>query len=444
MLYERWLDIAHQRGRVVALHDLADGRVWTFEQLRDAAEASSPPAHGVVCPRGLRADFVLEVLRAWRWNALVAPLEADQIAPPPACDAVQLAELKTQFPSCAHLKTTSATTGESRLIAFTGEQLAADADQIVSTMGLRPDWPNLGLISLAHSYGFSNLVLPLLLEGIPLVLGNSALPEAVSRAGAVADALTLPAVPALWRTWHEAGAIPASVRLAISAGAPLSMHLEKEVFAASGLKIHNFYGCSECGGIAFDATDSPRSDDACVGTPMQGVELGCDAEGCLEVHSRAAGQGYWPTASPALGSGRFRTSDLAELKDGWVYLRGRSSDLMNIAGRKVAPETIERALLAHADVQECVVLGLPDPAGARTETIAACVVPRRKVSVEELRQYLLGQLPAWQVPRYWRILEALPVNGRGKLPRSQLRQFFADARPDPQANGGSFSLGNQG
>jgi len=444
MLYERWLEIARQRPRVVALHDLADGRVWTFKRLRDAAEASSPPANGTVCPRGLGSQFVLEVLRAWRWNAITIPLEPGQARPSPAWDAARLAQLKARFPDCAHLKTTSATTGEPRLIAFTGEQLAADVDQIVWTMGLRPDWPNLGLISLAHSYGFSNLVLPLLLKGIPLILGNSALPEAVSEAGTAADSFTLPAVPALWRAWHEARAIPASVRLAISAGAPLSAPLEQEVFAANGLKIHNFYGCSECGGIAYDATESPRSDDACVGTPMQGVELNCDEEGCLEVRSRAAGQGYWPAPTATLGRGRFRTCDLAELNNGLVYLRGRTSDLMNVAGRKVAPEAIERALLAHADVHECVVLGLPDPVGTRTETIAACVVPRRKVPVEELRQFLLGQLPAWQVPRHWQMLEALPVNGRGKLPRAQLRGLFARAQLDPQAEGSGTGCGTHG
>ena len=44
-------------------------------------------------------------------------------------------------------------------------------------MGLRPDWPNLGVISMAYSYGFSNLVLPLLLHGIPLFLAPAPLPE---------------------------------------------------------------------------------------------------------------------------------------------------------------------------------------------------------------------------------------------------------------------------
>jgi long-chain acyl-CoA synthetase len=436
MLYHRWSRVAREQAQLIALRDLATNSVWTFEQLAATAEASSPPPAGILCPQGSRADFVLEVLRAWRWGAIVAPLEEGQTAAPLARDPGLLAQLKLAFPSCAHLKTTSATTGLPRLIAFTGSQLAADAAQIVKTMGLRPEWPNLGVISMAHSYGFSNLVLPLLLHGIPLIVGQSALPDSLSRAGAGADGLTLAAVPALWRAWHGARAIPAHVRLAISAGAPLPLALEQEMFETGGLKLHNFYGSSECGGIAYDGTETPRSDGACAGTAMPGVRLSCDDEGCLEVRSSAVGLGYWPDPSPALEDGCFRTSDLAGIEDGWVYLRGRRSDLINVAGRKVAPETIERALLAHEAIQECVVLGIPDPDGARSETIAVYFVPRRTVGVEDLRQFLLRHLPAWQVPRHWQTVQALPVNGRGKIPRNQLRRMFGGGGVGEEAKSG--------
>jgi long-chain acyl-CoA synthetase len=424
MLYECWLNVARQKLHEVALRDLATHRVWTFEQLRDAAEHSNPCPEGVICPRGPRADFILEVLRAWRGNVPVMPLEEGQSPPALTSDAASLARLKSEFPRCAHLKMTSATTGRPRLIAFTGEQLAADADGIVAAMGLRSDWPNLGVISMAHSYGFSNLVLPLLLHGIPLVLGPSAWPEAVSQAGATAGAFTLPSVPVLWKVWHEARTIPTSVKLAISAGAPLPVPLEQEIFAAGGLKVHNFYGSSECGGIAYDLTEKPRADDTCVGMAMPGVELTCNDQNCLEVRSRAVGLGYWPEANPALGEGRFRTGDLAVLKDGLVHLRGRVSDLINVAGRKVSPHAIEHVLRTHPAVRECAVFGLPDSIGSRTETIAACVVLRGPVLPEDLRQFLLQSVPVWQVPRHWRILESLPVNERGKSPRAQLQRLF--------------------
>ena len=240
----------------------------------------------VVYPQGHAAEFIFAVLRAWRANAVVCPLEPDQ-APPP---------VPLPPAPCVHLKTTSATTGLPRTIAFTAEQLAADAENIVATMGLRPDWPNLGVISMAHSYGFSNLVLPLLLHGIPLILAPSPLPEAVRRAAEGEPALTLAGVPALWRAWHEAGAIPPNVRLAISAGAPLPVTLEQAVFSATGVKIHNFYGSTECGGIAYDATATPRADEACVGAPMRNVQVALNEDGCLEVRSQAVGQTYWPDA----------------------------------------------------------------------------------------------------------------------------------------------------
>src|SRR3984957_15710855 len=277
MLYERWRHIARENSREMALHDLASGERCTFAQLAAAAErgdVARPVAH----PQG--REFVLTLLRAWRDGVVVCPLEAGQT--PPVLHALP--------PGCIHLKTTSATTGAPRVVAFTAEQLAADAENIVATMGLRRDWPNLGVISLAHSYGFSNLILPLLLHGIPLVLVESPLPETVRQAATAAESITLAAVPALWRAWHEAGAIPNNICLAISARAPLSLALELSVFAGCQLKIHNFYGSSECGGIAYDASPVPRTDAACVGQAMQNVQLSVDGDGCLQVRGRAVGE----------------------------------------------------------------------------------------------------------------------------------------------------------
>ena len=325
-----------------------------------------------------------------------------------------------------HLKTTSATTGEPRLIAFTAPQLIADADNIVATMGLRPEWPNLGVISLAHSYGFSNLVLPLLLHGIPLILVGAPLPELLRRAAVSEPSLTLAAVPAMWRAWADSDAIPANISLAISAGAPLPVALETRVFEATGLKIHNFYGSSECGGIGYDGTPTPRVDGSCAGAPMSGVQLSIAANGCLEVRSGAVGQTYWPNPAANLRNGIFRTSDLAEILFDFVYLRGRLSDQINIAARKVSPEAIEKVLSAHPAVSDCLVFGAPIGDGQRAEIIVACVVARPGVTGDALRQFLLERLPAWQVPREWWLVESLSANDRGKLSRAEWRRRFVE------------------
>jgi acyl-CoA synthetase (AMP-forming)/AMP-acid ligase II len=409
MLYEQWRQTASTRANEMALRDGGSGRCWTFAQLAAEAERRAPPP-GWVYPQGHGADFILTVLAAWRENRVVWPLETSSAPAPMAAPPAH----------CTHLKSTSGTSGAPRLAAFSQAQLAADADNIVATMGLREDQPNLGVISLAHSYGFSNLVTPLLLHGIPLILAPSVLPEAVRLAAADEKFLTLAAVPALWRSWLEARAIPPNIRLAISAGAPLPVLLEREIFGVCGLKIHNFYGSSECGGIAYDASSAPREDGALAGAPMRQVELSVGENGCLQVQSRAVGETYWPQATEALAGGRFQTSDVAELRDGQVFLRGRLGDQINVAGRKLWPETVERALLAHPRVRECVVLGAPSSREERTETIVAVVATSATES--ELKEFLLETLPAWQVPREWRFVESLASGSRGKIARAEWRR----------------------
>jgi acyl-CoA synthetase (AMP-forming)/AMP-acid ligase II len=416
MLYESWQRLAHARPDQLALSELATGRRWTFGELAAAAETPGSGAGRFVFPTGTSAEFILAVLRAWRTNQVVCPLEPGH-APP---------RLSGELPAgTVHLKTTSATTGASRLVAFTAAQLAADAHNIVETMGLRPDWPNLGVISLAHSYGYSNLVLPLLLQGIPLLLAGGALPETLRLAAQAGPSFTLAAVPALWRTWHDAHCIPPNVRLAISAGAPLPLALEQAVFSRHGLKLHNFYGSTECGGIAYDASLEPRRDSACVGAPLRQVRATVAADGCLQVRGSAVAQGYWPEPDPRLAEGVFQTSDLGEVVNGSVYLRGRAGDQINMAGRKVAPETIERVLARHPQAPECLVFGVPCPDARRGDVIVACVAGRR-VSVEALKQFAQAQLPAWQVPRAWWQVESLAANHRGKLSRAEWRQRYLD------------------
>lgn len=423
MLYDRWHEIAARFRNEIALRDLTGGKQWTFSQLAAEVEKGRGVDGKIIFPQGISSDFIFAVLQGWRFGRVVCPLEAGQS--PPSF---------SKLPSgCVHLKMTSATTGAPRTIVFKAEQLMADAENIVVTMGLRRDWPNLGVISLAHSYGFSNLVLPLLLCGIPLTLVSAPLPEMVRRAAEEMEGVTLPAVPALWRTWHEAGAISGKIRLAISAGAPLPLALEQAVFSKHGIKIHNFYGSSECGGIAYDATQCPRQDAACVGAPMKNVQLSAGEDGCLQVRGRAVGETYWPEPGDNLGQGCFKTNDLVKFKDGLVYLRGRIGDQINVAGRKISPESIERILLTHPEVSDCLVFGVPSSEEERTEIIVACVAVKNGLTAEKLKQFMLSQLPAWQVPRQWWFVESLRANQRGKLSRAEWRQkFLGEFKTNPE------------
>jgi acyl-CoA synthetase (AMP-forming)/AMP-acid ligase II len=138
------------------------------------------------------------------------------------------------------------------------------------------------------------------------------------------------------------------------------------------------------------------------------------------------GETYWPEPDPNLKDGCFRASDIVELSDGLVYLRGRAGDLINVAGRKVLPDLIERTLLTHPLVRECLVFGAPSGDGERGETIVAYVAADSALGGEILKQFLLSRLPSWQIPRKWRFVESLKANDRGKLSRAEWRRKFLE------------------
>src|SRR5262249_20253147 len=119
------------------------------------------------------------------------------------------------------------------------------------------------------------------------------------------------------------------------------------------------------------------------------------------------------------------TGDLGSIDAaGRLVLTGRAKDVINVAGRKVAPAEIEACLLALDGVAEAVVLGVPDP--VRGEAIGALVVASHGAGVDEAR--LLARcresLPAWKVPRVVKMVRTLPRDGRGKLARREIRALL--------------------
>jgi acyl-CoA synthetase (AMP-forming)/AMP-acid ligase II len=423
VLVDTWNEMRGRHRHEIALADVVANRAWTFDELDEASTQRASAFHGrrVIFAGGGNASFVIDTLAAWKANSVLCPLDAGTVAPASA--------IFDDLPAGIVLaKLTSGSTGGPRIVLFRAEQLAADAANIIATMGLGRARPNVGAISLAHSYGFSNLVLPLLLEGIPLRLAGSSLPEAVRRALPDRGGAVLPGVPAMWRAWHAARVIDHRVGLAISAGAPLPIDLERDVLADAGVKIHNFLGSSECGGIAYDRTDALRGEATLAGTAMENVKLELDAEGRLVVCSAAVGEGYWPPAiedRAVIGPNRFRTNDLADLRKGSVYLLGRAGDVINVAGRKVHPAEIETCLRQHPAVAECVVFGVPAAAEDRGDDIAVCVAASAGTeSLDHLIKWLADRLPAWKRPRHWRLTPHLSPNQRGKISRREWRERF--------------------
>src|SRR5881398_231304 len=129
-------------------------------------------------------------------------------------------------------------------------QLVADCDNICQTMGITSCDVNFGVLPFSHSYGFSNLITPLLCRGVPLVASEDRMPRAILNDLARTGATIFPGMPVFYQNFGDMQNNPElpRLRLCISAGAPLSKSVGTRFTKEFGLKVHTFYGASECGG----------------------------------------------------------------------------------------------------------------------------------------------------------------------------------------------------
>lgn len=329
------------------------------------------------------------------------------------------------FPSL--LKLTSGTTAAPRAIRFRSEQLLADCVNICDSMEISERDLNFGAVPVSHSYGFSNLLTPLLVRAVPLVLTADPLPRAIMHGLAATRATIFAGMPVFYQAFCEMSGLPPlpALRLCISAGAPLNGNLARRFQAKFGLAVHSFYGSSECGGICYARKGDEQP--GFVGSPLRGVDVEfVDAEersSRIRVRSEAVGDGYYPEPDrDRLGGGMFSPDDLLERTEVGYRVVGRVSDLVNVAGKKVNPAEIEAVILRHPGVRAVTVFGRK--AERRNEEIAACVEAENSVTEAELLARCRRELSSWQVPRQIVLVAAIPANARGKTSRRELALRF--------------------
>jgi len=296
-------------------------------------------------------------------------------------------------------------------------------------MGISDVDLNFGVIPISHSYGFSNLLTPLIARGMPMVLSRERMPRAVLADLARTDTTVFPGMPVFYQAFCEMENAPAlpKLRLCISAGAPLGLAVARQFQAKFNRPIHSFYGASECGGICYDREVFPLI-KGFVGQPMTGVDLEIidptASASRIRVRSAAVGDGYFPKSDEEkLSCGFFVPDDLLTKTEDGLRIVGRISDVINVAGKKVNPVEVEAHLLRFRGVRQAIVFGRPSE--LRNEEVAACVVASPGVIEADLLDFCRRGLSGWQVPKRIFMVDAIPANERGKISRRDLGRRFA-------------------
>ncbi len=239
------------------------------------------------------------------------------------------------------------------------------------------------------------------------------------------------------------------LRRILSGGAPIAPALVQRVMDAFGCEYVNTYGMTETSPYLTLSLPTPAMQHldaaalfeqrARTGRPFAGVELRVvrpdgtavaadDQEvGEIQVHGPTVTPGYWrdpaATAAAFTPDGFLRTGDLARINAfGSVLIVDRMKDVINTGGEKVWTTEVEAVLLRHADVAECVVLGMPSVQWGEEVTAVVVRKPESAATADELGAHCRSELSAWKVPKRIHFFAELPRTGSGKLSKRLVRE----------------------
>jgi fatty-acyl-CoA synthase len=259
------------------------------------------------------------------------------------------------------------------------------------------------------------------------------------------------AVPTIWNVLlsyvRSHGGDLSSLRLVPCGGSAVPHALQEAYEKELGVRILQAWGMTETsplGSVAHPPAGTPEEEawryrDS-AGRLMCAIEgrlvgpdgtvLPHDGEAVGEIEAR----GPWVTGSyykdddPAkFNDGWLRTGDVGTIdRLGYVTLTDRAKDVIKSGGEWISSMELENLLMAHPQVTEAAVIGVPDEKWGERPLAAVVLAPGATVTAAELRDFLAAQIPRWQLPERWSFIAEVPKTSVGKFAKTRIRDAYAN------------------
>lgn len=261
-------------------------------------------------------------------------------------------------------------------------------------------------------------------------------PEALIDAASTSEATTTLLVPTILRRLlalkRADDLLFPDLRLLLCTGAILHPEEREEVIRHLCPAFINYYGSTEGGGISILTSAHGVESGGSVGQVVFGTEVQIVDQDHAPVSTGEVGQIRY--RGDGVASGLFRNSDADRdaYRDGWFYpgdlgrldesgflfLSGRSKDVIIRGGANIYPAEVEAALLSHPDVSDSAVIGVPST--ELGEEIVAFVTG--DADPDDLRTYVAQRIASYKVPKAFVRLESLPKSDLGKIQKEELKR----------------------
>lgn len=330
----------------------------------------------------------------------------------------------------------SGSTGIPKRISRTHANLLFELDSLEATLGVCPEDRFLGVAPFSHVNGLVRSMLTSICCGATLFPLAKYERQRVIRVIEQQRITVCIAVPFMFSMLALMNVREkpdfSSLRLCISASAPMPENLNRNFEARFGRYVRQLYGSTETGTISVNLSSKIEASLKTVGTPIRGVEVEVFSDagdllapgqtGELAVRSPGVVRAYedLPEVNrDAFRGGFFFTGDLGtKSSDGQISLLGRKKFFINKGGYKINPADIEEVLESHPDVLEVAVVGVPTAMG--DEKVKAVVVSRGECDEASLVDHCRGKIADFKIPSVIEFRESLPKTSTGKIRKTLL------------------------
>lgn len=360
-------------------------------------------------------------------------------------------DLQARPEDTALLLYTSGTTSKPKSVPLSHENLLFGAAFSARALDLSRDDLCLNVMPLYHAHGITSTILTSLLHGSGVITTSGFAVETFFDILADNAPTWFSGVPAMHAAIcaavkAEPGRMPDhDLRFVRSASSSMPVEILDTIHSVFGCPVVEAYGMSEATSMVSANPLQPGSarpgsvgvSTGCEITILdpegQSVTAGEEGEIALSGPNIFSGYGNAPDATrAAFKDGWFRTGDWGYLdRDGFLYISGRTKELINRGGSKIIPNEIDKALRSHSAVKEAAAFGLPHPTLGEDVAAAVVVHQGQLPTTLELRQHVADQIADFKIPSRITIVEALPKTATGKVRRvalaENMRASFAEA-----------------
>jgi long-chain acyl-CoA synthetase len=335
----------------------------------------------------------------------------------------------------ALLQYTGGTTGLPRAAMLTHENLTvAVASYHVFHAGFGRPWAPgdrvIGVLPLFHIYMLTTVMLRCLKSGAEIMLRLRFDPAQTVDDIEHGRATAFPGVPTMFIAIVAQPGLEnrdfSSLKLISSGGAPLPVEVAQRFESLTGQRVGGGWGMTETSPAGTFIPTGMEMRPGLIGLPLPGSEI--------RVRGPNVSAGYWNRPDETASSrvdGFFLTGDIGYMDEqGHFYIVDRKKDMIISGGFNVYPRVIEDAIYEMPGVEECAVIGVPDP--YRGQSAKAFVKLRNGVAtftIEDLRTFLADKLARHELPAALEFREQLPRTPVGKLSRKTLADEEASRTP---------------